>query len=222
MKKIVTNVSGSVRARLKNDTRRRFAIETLKIAPIRDRTEYKGFRLRLQAHLEAAVIPMQVDVGFGDAIEPPPTDAEYPVLLDAPAPYIRVYPREAAVAEKLHAMVTLGLENSRYKDFYDILALSKRFAFSGKSLSAAISATFARRSTPAPLAAPAALTLGFYADAARALQWRRYLDRGGFQDAPTDFGEVGSSIQVFLGPPFGAAAESRTFVDAWPPGGPWR
>lgn len=199
-----------------------FAAETLKIATIRDRTEYKGFRLRLRARLEDAVIPLQVDVGFGDAIVPPPADVEYPVLLDAPAPHIRAYPREAAVAEKLHAMVTLGLDNSRFKDFYDMHALSGRFAFAGESLSASIAATFARRSTPSSFEAPAALTPGFYQDARRALQWRRYLQRGRFQDAPSDFGPVGSSIQAFLGPPLRAIADGRPFVHVWPPGGPWR
>ena len=40
------------------------------------------------------------------------------LLADAPRPRVRVYPREAVVAEKLHAMVVLGERNSRYKDFY--------------------------------------------------------------------------------------------------------
>ncbi len=199
-----------------------FAEETLTIEPIRDQTESKGFRLRLNARLEAAVLKFQVDVGFGDAIVPFPEDARYPVLLDAPAPWIRVYPREAVLAEKLHAMVTLGLANSRFKDFYDVHVLSERFAFAGESLSAAISATFRRRAMVPLLERPVALTPAFYQDEARALQWRRYLERGRFKDAPTDFAVVGESIQVFLGPPLRAVMESRVFVGVWPAGGPWQ
>jgi hypothetical protein len=48
---------------------------------------------------------MQIDIGFGDAIEPPAAEAEYPTLFDLPAPRILVYPHEAVVAEKLHAAV---------------------------------------------------------------------------------------------------------------------
>ena len=43
---------------------------------------------------------MQVDIGFGDSIVPPAETVEYPVLLDLPAPTLRVYPKEAVVAEK--------------------------------------------------------------------------------------------------------------------------
>jgi nucleotidyltransferase AbiEii toxin of type IV toxin-antitoxin system len=45
-----------------------------------------------------------------DAIVPEPVDAVYPVLLDADPPRIRAYPREAVVAEKLHAMVLCKTE----------------------------------------------------------------------------------------------------------------
>jgi len=33
---------------------------------------------------------------------------------------LKAYPPEAVVAEKLHAMVALGMANSRMKDFYDL------------------------------------------------------------------------------------------------------
>jgi hypothetical protein len=44
-------------------------------------------------------------------------------------------------------MVKLGELNSRMKDFYDIWILSERYAFDGKTLSIAISKTFANRKT---------------------------------------------------------------------------
>jgi hypothetical protein len=47
-------------------------------------------------------------------------------MLDVPAPVLRAYPREAVVAEKLHAMVDLGLANSRMKDFFDLWFLACR------------------------------------------------------------------------------------------------
>ena len=72
--------------------------------PIRDTAEYNALRVRLNAALAGARIPMQIDIGFGNAVEPPATEADYPTLLDMPAPRIRAYPHEAVVAEKFHAM----------------------------------------------------------------------------------------------------------------------
>ena len=109
--------------------------------PIRDEAEYHGLRIKLRATLDSARIPMQIDIGFGNAIEPPAIDTDYPTLLGSPAPNIRAYPHEAVVAEKLHAIVVLGERNSRYKDFYDLSVLARQFAFEGARLSSAVTAT---------------------------------------------------------------------------------
>ena len=52
---------------------------------------------------------VNVDVGFGDATEPPVEWLDNPVLLDVPAPLLRGYARETVVAEKLQTMVDLGM-----------------------------------------------------------------------------------------------------------------
>lgn len=90
----------------------------LQIQPIREDLEYGGSRLRTTAALAGARIPIVVDVGFGDAIEPSAEDIDLPVLLEMPSPHLRAYPQETVIAEKLHAMVMLGLANSRMKDYY--------------------------------------------------------------------------------------------------------
>jgi hypothetical protein len=198
-----------------------FALDTLAIEPIRDASEYHGFRITLIVRLAGAEIPFQVDVGFGDAVVPDPVDVVYPVLLDAEPPRIRAYPREAAIAEKLHAMVSLAEANSRFKDFWDVYALSSRFAFAGETLAAAIDATFSRRKSAAFSPWPVALTPGFYADPPRSDQWLRYLRRSKLTDTPAEFGAVGERIQGFLEPPARSVSDGRGFDLAWPRGGPW-
>jgi len=47
---------------------------------------------------------------------PGPVEIAYPTLLDFPAPRLKGYPRETAIAEKFEAMVKLGTLNSRMKD----------------------------------------------------------------------------------------------------------
>jgi hypothetical protein len=71
---------------------------------IRGADEYTGVRVRLQARLAGARIPIRVDVGFGDAVVPAPEPVDYPPLLDLPAPVVRAYPREAVAAEKFSTL----------------------------------------------------------------------------------------------------------------------
>jgi len=54
--------------------------------------EYGGTKLKLNANLAGARIHLQVDIGFGDVLTPSADSAEYPTLLNHPAPHLRVYP----------------------------------------------------------------------------------------------------------------------------------
>ena len=188
---------------------------------IRAGDEYQGVRARFEARLAEARIPVQVDVGFGDAITPAPTRESYPTLLDHPQPHVLVYPREAVVAEKLEAMVSLGVTNSRMKDFYDVHMLASRFAFEGPTLSEAVRATFMRRGTPFPEEEPLALAREFMAAPERQTQWRAFLRRGRLV-APPDAGELADGLRRFLGPVLAAAAKRESPPASWSPGGPWR
>jgi len=199
-----------------------FHPDTLAAEPIRDDSEYHGLRIRLDASLATSRIPIRIDIGFGNAIEPPPQEAEYPTLLDDPPPHIRAYPPEAVVAEKLHTMVVLGERNSRYKDFYDLHVLAQQFHFDREQLSRAIAATFERRRTPIDTALPAALAPRFYSDGARAQQWRTYITRNSLPGASTDFAAIGEALRIFLGPVWSALVTTDDLMaSTWLPGGPW-
>ncbi|MGH6986614.1 MAG: nucleotidyl transferase AbiEii/AbiGii toxin family protein [Caulobacteraceae bacterium] len=198
-----------------------FDANSVRAEPIRDDAEYGGLRVKFSARLAGSSVPMQIDIGFGNAIEPAPTDVDYPTLLDMPAPQIRAYPREAIVAEKLHAMVALGERNSRLKDFRDLYFQARQFTFEGERLARAIAATFARRRTAIEDPLPAAIAPRFYGDEARAAAWRAHLARQDDQDAPVDWVAVGELLQSFLTPPWRALARGRNFSDLWPPAGPW-
>ncbi len=119
-----------------------FMSSSVRAAQIRDRQEYGGVRVRLTAMLGRARVPLQIDVGFGDAVTPRAEVATFPALLDFPAPQVRAYPAASVVAEKFQAMVALGIANTRMKDFYDLYRLSETQDFDGETLAAAIRATF--------------------------------------------------------------------------------
>lgn len=142
-----------------------FDPDSVVINEIRENVRYGGLRVRLVGRLGQARCTVQVDVGFGDAVTPEPQEAEYPTLLaDFPAPRLHVYPRETVVAEKLEAIVSLGMAKSRMKDYFDLRALVVREdALDSGQLSKALAATFARRRTALPADTPLGLSEEFAA-----------------------------------------------------------
>ena len=102
-----------------------FDSDSIRISPIRETTEYGGTRIVLNSSVGTVRFPLQFDIGVGDAVTPAPEYADFPVLLQTmKSPRLRVYPMATSIAEKTSAMVTLGINNSRMKDFYDIWLLS--------------------------------------------------------------------------------------------------
>ena len=124
-----------------------FNPDSINARTIKEDADYEGVRVRFRGLLGKAKVTMQVDIGFGDKVHPNVVQADYPVLLDLPAPSLRMYPPETVAAEKVEAMVHLGSLNSRMKDFYDVWRLSQQFEFDDAVLSEAIRQTFDNRGT---------------------------------------------------------------------------
>lgn len=189
---------------------------------VRAEEEYAGVRVRLVGDLAGARIPMQIDVGFGDAVVPAPRRETYPTLLDLPPPRILAYPREAVVAEKLEAIITLAVTNSRMKDFYDIHLLATRFRFEGPTLASAIRATFDRRKTPIPGPERQEISRAFLTARERRTLWNAFWKRSRIAGTPESVEEMAGMLQRFFGPVLVAMLDGRTFSSGWEPGGPWR
>ena len=185
-----------------------FDADTVQIATARENEKYAGLRVTFRASLGTAVIPVQVDIGFGDAITPEAQEAEMPTLLEMPAARLLTYPRETVVAEKCEALIDLGLGNSRLKDFYDLRHLATHFDFDGPLLRQALAATFTRRGTAIPPLPPPALTADFYADAARSRQWRAFWEKSGLSlEGFVSLEECADGLCLFLLPPLQAVRE---------------
>lgn len=200
-----------------------FDLSDLRLETIRLEVEYAGKRARFHALLGSTRIGVQLDLGFGDAVVPEPTDITYPTLLnDLPAPELLAYPREAAVAEKFEAMVKLDVRNSRMKDFHDIWALASSIRFEGPRLQAAVAACFQRRGSPWTEEIPTPMTPGFYQRPELAARWAGYLAREAVLMLPPNrFEEIGEEIVAFLGPVRESLVMVRPFDRDWEPGGPW-
>jgi len=172
---------------------------------IRENDDYGGIRATFTAKLDTAIIPLQVDVGFGDAITPAAEDRTYPALVGMAAPKLRMYPVETVIAEKLEAAVKLGIVNSRMKDFYDLLVIFRRFPYDESTLTRAIVETFARRGTPLPRTVPPGLTDDFGDDPTANRLWRGFVTRMQLANEPTDFVAVVRTVRDRLWPTIMAA-----------------
>lgn len=188
---------------------------------IKEDAEYEGVRVRVPASLDRARVRLQIDVGFGDVVDPEPQQVTFPVLLPLEPPRLRAYPPEVMVAEKLHAMVLLGIANSRMKDFFDIWTLASSCQFRLPVLMRAIGSTFHRRGTPLPTGTPLALTDEFFEDPAKRIQWRAFLRRLGLPEGGPSLKEAGSLLGQFLLPALACAGPTEALDRIWNPPGPW-
>lgn len=188
-------------------------------AAIREDAVYDGVRVVLQAFLGRARIRVQIDIGYGDAVTPSPVRVLYPTLLDDPAPALRAYPAPTVMAEKLEAMVSLGIANSRMKDFFDVAWCAAHLAFEGEELVSAVRATFERRGTELPIGAPLAFTSSFATDAAKRDQWAAFARKSQLGD-PGALPEVIEAVSALLLPVLQHASIGG-YPGRWSPGGPW-
>lgn len=175
-----------------------FDIDALAASAIREEMEYGGIRLKTCAYLERTRIPVTLDIGFGDALADATQSIDYPSLLGMEQPNIRSYPPEAVIAEKLQAVVVLGLTNGRMKDFYDLWAVPKALPIEEAALDAAIAATFRRRGTPIPHDRPVGLSAAMAEDAAAQQRWKAYI--ASLELPPVGLGLVVDEIWANLGP----------------------
>ena len=198
-----------------------FIADSVSAVAIREEQAYDGIRVTLMGKLHQAQIPLQVDIGFGDAVTPEPERIEFPTLLDAPPPKLMAYTRYTMIAEKVEALVRLGMANSRMKDFYDLWLMSRLFEFEGSSLCNALRNTFKRRSTPLPQGLPMAFTNEFSKDGRKQSQWKAFVRKFEPKDVSDDFDHIIDVLKVFLMPVLIAARGDNHFELSWPEGGPW-
>ena len=124
-----------------------YDLKTLNVTTITEHKKYHGLNVSVLAFLDRTQINLSVDIGFGDVIYPNKVKMDYPVILDDDNPIIYAYSIYSCIAEKFEAIVSLGYDNSRLKDFYDIYVIVSSFDLTGNELFNAIKETFGHRNT---------------------------------------------------------------------------
>lgn len=194
-----------------------FDPSSLIIEAIRPEESYGGSRIRLGAKLGKTRIPLQIDIGFGDSVVPKAEHIDFPSLLDQNKPRVSAYSKASVVAEKFQAMISLDVQNSRMKDFFDLYILSKEFAFQGSEIQSTIISTFEKRATAVPKTLPSALQKSFVDS--RLTMWANFLRKSDIE--PTiELQDVMEKLGHFLWP-ICEAIQNQETLGEWPPGGPW-
>ncbi|MFZ1520420.1 MAG: nucleotidyl transferase AbiEii/AbiGii toxin family protein [Ignavibacteriaceae bacterium] len=198
---------------IKTEDGLRFDSESVEAENITEDGDYKGVRIKFYVFLENSRERMQLDIGFGDTITAGPVEIEFPTLLDFPAPKLKVYSIETAIAEKFEAIVSLQLQTSRMKDFYDILFFAEHYKFNQEILFKALNTTFDNRSTEL------ALSKNIFEDKFKSNQnfqklWSAFIERNKLGNDKT-FSEVVSQIQSFLQPVFDSKTKNNWNPKKW-------
>lgn len=186
--------------------------ESLAISTITEFKEYQGINVKVMAMLDRTLIPVSIDIGFGDVVHPERVKMEFPVLLEMDAPIIYAYSLASVVAEKFEAIVSLGYANSRYKDYYDIYILSHQFNFDGLELSTAIVETFKHRKTS--MDDIVIFEEGFSEDGTRNSRWKSFVGKKRAM-VQMDLSEAIDCIHAFLGPIIEGVRNENYFNADW-------
>ena len=108
-----------------------------------EETASPGLRYQLRAH----GAQVQVDLGFGDPLDPPPVWWTYPSL-EAPQPRLQVIRPETGAAWKLHGLFEELERHWRSKDLHDLWLILHHATLDPALLSGAIRLAFESRRTP--------------------------------------------------------------------------
>lgn len=171
----------STAARIEIEDGMRFDGGTVEVTPIRSATEHGGVRGFVVGYLGTAKTRLQVDMGFGDVITEGPVSRPYRTLLGNRSFQILTYTESTVAAEKLDAIVALGVINSRYKDLYDLYGLLVEGELAEADVVDAAVNTFRTRGTALP-DSPAGLSEERWASTSIESDWMNYLARIGVRE----------------------------------------
>ena len=163
---------------------------------IREEDAYSGVRVTLAGTLSRATLRLHVDVNVGDPIWPEPQNITLPRLLNG-ALFVRGYPLEMVLAEKIVTAIARGTASTRWRDFVDIYMLVQRHPIDGPTLQQSMSRVSRHREVTL---SPLKLILEGYEEIAQS-RWLAWLKKQRLDTAiPNDFSAVLDVVESFSDP----------------------
>jgi hypothetical protein len=182
---------------------------------IREDAAYSGVRVKMVGHLMSAQQTFHIDVSFGDPVVPAPSAVSIERLLGGRIT-LPGYPLTMVLAEKLMTAVQLGVANTRWRDYWDVYALSRSHRIEGDLLAQSLAEV--ARARGVEMRALSVVTVG-YADLAQD-RWTAWLRKQGVAaPVPPTFAELLAAVHAFADAPL----TSRVAASEWDPGAQrWR
>ena len=185
-----------------------FALDATTVEAIRSDDVYPGIRVTLHAALATAKLVFHVDVNVGDPVWPGPAEIQLPRVLATEPLLVRGYPLPMVLAEKIITAVQRRAATSRWRDFADVLLLTRLQAIDGDALDGAMIAVAAHRAQSRALLAEALVDL---AEVGRD-RWMRWRRAQRLEDrVPEAFAEVLDEVIAFADPALAGQVESKTW-----------
>ncbi|MEG1009011.1 MAG: nucleotidyl transferase AbiEii/AbiGii toxin family protein [Clostridia bacterium] len=119
----------------------------INIKEIRKEDEYGGYKVTLEADFDGIRVPIKIDITTGDVIIPKEINYTFKLLFEDRSINILAYNIETIMSEKLEAIITRGIDNTRLRDFYDIYTLFKLYNIDTELLKIAVKEKFKSRGT---------------------------------------------------------------------------
>jgi len=163
---------------------------------IKEDDEYEGIRIFIGGALSGATFKVQIDIGFGDSVTPSPVHASFPRMLNMRSFSLLMYQPETVFAEKLEAIVSRGMPNSRMKDYYDLSVLIRDRMVQAELVRESVANTFERRKTAIPVSCPIGFSDKFAQDGTKIAQWKGFLKKSGLNAG--DLSDVIIVIREFV------------------------
>jgi predicted nucleotidyltransferase component of viral defense system len=174
-----------------------FETDSIKASSIIEGTAYPGVRIELNAQFGRAVERISLDVSFGTALQPAPVLLAFPSLLGREPHAVLGVALETIITEKFAAAIEIGLQTTRYKDFFDLHKIISSEILHAQPLRESLERTFAVRGTP--LEGSAEKLEALVNNPLGEQAWTRFLTRNRLT-SPGEYVRVMRRIQAMLEP----------------------
>lgn len=142
--------------------------------PSRPDDPYGGLSIRFDATYGSIRVALSMDVTAGDAVAGS-REYEIPGILEPESAFsLYGYSVETILAEKVETILRRGLLNTRTKDFYDVVALTRMHPVDRRDFLSALNATVEHRGTQSLLRSPATIIDNLERDRVMLARWQRY------------------------------------------------
>lgn len=188
-----------------------FDASVLAIETIQQQGALKGLRARIPARLGNAREMLSLDLVFGTALVSGPQVRQVSMTLD---PLVTVslltYPLQVVMSGKVASILLHAVNNTRYKDYFDLHVLARKQDFDGSTLETALQATCQAQGVALDPSNAVMTSPTFLTDANQLKQWERFVTHSGLEARAPSFAEAIMAVRALYGPVLaGAAAGHR-------------